>query len=96
MNSPGRGTLETAVLLLLQPEIGYFSDHAIVTRAMPITIWRQRMQLGDQSLSCRQGNGAKVRSPAGWPHARTNRSWLGRNQGESPPATVFSILTESA
>jgi hypothetical protein len=44
MNSPGRNALEKAVLALLQPKLGYFSDHAVITCAMPIAIWRERMQ----------------------------------------------------
>ncbi|MDZ5454545.1 hypothetical protein [Labrys sp. ZIDIC5] len=49
MNSPGGVLLEKAVLALLLPKIGYFSDHAVVTRTMPISLWREHMQSAIQA-----------------------------------------------
>ena len=49
MNSPGGVLLEKAVLALLLPKIGYFSDHAVVTRTMPISLWREQMQSAIQA-----------------------------------------------
>lgn len=49
MNSPRDTLLEKAVLALLQPKIGYFPDHAVVTRTMPISLWREHMQSAIQA-----------------------------------------------
>lgn len=49
MNSPGGTLLEKAVLALLQPKIGYFPDHAVVARTMPISLWREHMQSAIQA-----------------------------------------------
>jgi hypothetical protein len=44
MNSPHDYAIEKAIVALLQPPVGYFSDHATVAREMSIARWRVQMR----------------------------------------------------
>lgn len=77
MNSRGYTLLEKAVIALLQPKIGYFPDHAVVTLTMPISVWREHMQSAIQAYLA--GAAAERKSSRS---RRSRERKLATNKGE--------------